>query len=71
MNLKCPKGRKNKWFLQHTLYSNKIIQFVSINIVSIDKQKKNKKKSEKSIWKKTRRKLYPSIPECVMKACIY
>ena len=44
MNLKCPKGRKNKWFPQHTLYSNKIIQFVSINIVSIDKQKKKQKK---------------------------
>lgn len=40
MNLKSLKGRENKWFPQHTLYSNKIIQFVSINIVSIDKQKK-------------------------------
>lgn len=39
MNLKSPKGRENKWFLQHALYSSKIIQFVSINIVSIDKQK--------------------------------
>lgn len=42
MNLKSPKGRENKWFPQHTLYSSKIIQFVSINIVSIDKQKKKK-----------------------------
>lgn len=39
MNLKSPKGRENKWFLQHALYSSKIIQFVSINTVSIDKQK--------------------------------
>lgn len=39
MNLKSPKGRENKWFLQHALYSSKIIQFVSINIASIDKQK--------------------------------
>ena len=56
MNLKSPKGRENKWFPQHTLYSSKIIQFVSINIVSIDKQKK--KKLEKRIWKKTRGKYY-------------
>ena len=52
MNLKCPKGRKNKWFPQHTLYSNKIIQFVSINIVSINKQKKTKKSRRKGFGRR-------------------
>ena len=52
MNLKSPKGRENKWFPQHTLYSNKIIQFVSINIVSIDKQKKPKKCQRKGFGRR-------------------
>ena len=48
MNLKSPKGRENKWFPQHALYSSKIIQFVSIT-QSQQTSKKKKKVGEKDL----------------------
>ena len=46
MNLKSPKGRENKWFPQHALYSSKIIQFVSIT------QSQQTSKKKKKSWRK-------------------